>query len=198
MFKSKKQEDLLEKLGEIQRRQERDQLAITASNGQIQKQQAFLEQLATQHKDLQAAFKEELKTLSAASKQLQAEAHNLKTAHIELDRNVADRFKEQLARQLQQLDLSMRIDTARFDELSRQLGEFKRELHEAKTVLAQFQALSKTIHEADFDLKEHAKTLEKADAEKLRLLKRIDDLETMLARMIRGEKPPARRRSHNR
>ena len=193
--KAKEELDTLSKTVE-QQTKENTQVAnaLKAQEAKIQKQQAFLDKSSLENKALQAALKEELAIFKQFNKQTQAELHNLKTLKVEIKENITSNFNQQLTKSLKQIENTVTIDTSKIDELSNKLKEFKEELKAAKATIHQFQAVAKTLEETDFKIKEHAKALQSSDQEKLKLLKRIDELESMMAKFKRGPRPPQRTR----
>jgi chromosome segregation ATPase len=157
---------------------------------QIQKQQDFLDQLAKKQNALADAFESELKILQSINKQAHSEVHNLKTAKIELKNSVTNTFNTQLAKAAKHMEETVATDTKHVEELSKKLTIFSNELQKNQATLLQFQDLAKTVKNADFELKSHIQALDKADKEKVHLMKRIDELETNIAKFKRGDMQP--------
>lgn len=165
-------------------------LDLKGQERQIQKQQDFLENLAKKQNALAESFESELKILQSINKQAHAEVHNLKTAKIELKNSVTHNFNTQLAKAAKQMESTIATDTKHVEELSKKLASFSSELQKNQATVLQFQDLAKTIKQADFELKSHIHALDKADKEKVNLMKRIDELETNIAKFKRGELRP--------
>ncbi len=165
-------------------------LDLKAQERQIQKQQDFLDQLAKKQNALADVFESELKILQSINKQANAEVHNLKTAKIELKNSVTNSFNTQLAKAAKHMEETVTTDTKHVEELSRKLSSFSQELQKNQAVLLQFQDLANTIKGADFELRSHLQALDKADREKVSLMKKIDELESTIAKFKRGDMKP--------
>ncbi len=177
----KLKQDVTEKAEETKKLQE----DAKAQRSSIQEQQAFLEKLSKKQDDLINAFSGELDTLRRTNEQAKAEVHNLKTTRVELKDDVAERFQQQLSKSLKAMEGKLEADTGRIDALSESFQAITKELKDARAQIGKFKDLAETIKESDYRLKEHAKALEQADQEKLRLMKRVDELESMMAKMKR-------------
>lgn len=160
---------------------------VESQNARIQKQQAFLDKLGRRQDAVLDRFEQEVKRLETINAQAASAVHNLNTAKVELKEQVTAQFQQQLVKATRDMEGKLSADLSLVDELSGRLGDFTRELKSSAAVIHQFQDLAKTIEDADFQLKEHAKALENADAEKVKLLKRIDELESMIAKFKRSK-----------
>jgi len=165
-------------------------LDLKAQERQIQKQQGFLDKLAVKQNKLAETFEAELKILQSINKQAHSEVHNLKTAKIELKNAVSHNFNTQLAKAAKHMEETITTDTKHVEDLSRKLASFTNDLQKNQATILQFQDLAKTIKQADFELKNHIHALDKSDQEKVKLLKKIDELETTIAKFKRGDIKP--------
>lgn len=183
-------EQTLENASALIEKNKQIHLDLKAQERQIQKQQDFLEQLAKKQNALADTFESELKILQSINKQANAEVHNLKTAKIELKNSVTDSFNTQLAKAAKHMEETITTDTRHVEELSKKLSAFANELQKNQAVILQFQDLAKTVKQADFELRSHIQALDKADKEKVSLMKKIDELETNIAKYKRGDFKP--------
>lgn len=183
-------EQTLENASALIEKNKQIHLDLKAQERQIQKQQDFLDVLAKKQNALADSFESELKILQSINKQAHAEVHNLKTAKIELKNSVTHNFNTQLAKAAKQMESTIATDTQHVEELSKKLASFAIELQKNQATVLQFQDLAKTIKQADFELKNHIQALDKADKEKVHLMKRIDELEMNIAKFKRGELRP--------
>ena len=190
--KAEEQADLHEKVRSSHEKTSVLQADIKAQNQQIQKQQALLEKLAERQVKAVQQFEAEVQSLHDLNTQVSAGVHNLNTAKIELKEQVTTQFQQQLMKATGEMESRLAADLSKVEELSGKLGAFTQQLKASSTIIHQFQDLAATIKDADFQLKEHAKSLEKADQEKVKLLRRIDELESMMAKFKRGTQRPRR------
>ena len=87
-------------------------------------------------------------------------------------------FKEEMKKQTGSLD----TDIKRFNELKSEVGTVSKELTNATSEIDKFVKISRKIKEADFDLVKHNKNIDNGKKEKDELIKRIDYLETLIAK----------------
>lgn len=175
----KLKQDVTEKAEETKKLQE----DAKAQRSSIQEQQAFLEKVGKKQDDLLTSFTKELDTLRRTNEQAKAEVHNLKTARVELKDDVVEKFQQQLSKSLKTMEGKLEADTSKIDTLSESFQAITKELKEARAQIGKFKDLAETIRESDYRLQEHAKALEQTDKEKVRLMKRVDELESMMAKM---------------
>jgi hypothetical protein len=72
-----------------------------------------------------------------------------------------------------------------FSLAKKSFKEVVKQVKSMESEILRLQELTKSIEEKDFDLQKYAFELDKNDRQKLELMKRVDDLERMLAKMKR-------------
>ena len=88
-----------------------------------------------------------------------------------------------------QLDVEtdkLKKDVQSFNEAKSQIQGIVESVQATKAEIDKFIVISKELKTKDFELSNFAREIFKADKEKLELLKRIDYLETLIAKMRRG------------
>ena len=82
---------------------------------------------------------------------------------------------------------SITAKSKKFSDVEEDFSKLAEEVKFLKEELAKFNRISQGIKEVDFTLKKHANELELADKEKLRLMREMDNLQTIMARMKRNK-----------
>lgn len=159
---------------------------IKQQNKLLKQQQNIITDLTQSQQESVKQMNELLQTFSGHNSSISSEIHNFKANRLELSEGLSSQFKQQLVKSLSEMENTLKTDTAKVDSLSKDLSTLQSSLKEAKAAILRLTDLSKAVKDSDFTLKEHAKALDKGNNEKLRLLKRIDSLESMLAKMKRN------------
>ncbi|PIY60303.1 hypothetical protein COY95_02470 [Candidatus Woesearchaeota archaeon CG_4_10_14_0_8_um_filter_47_5] len=81
----------------------------------------------------------------------------------------------------------VRTDVRQYNDLKQELEVITRELQKLRAEIAKFTVISAHIKERDFEASSFAKKIFDADREKLELMKKVDTLERLVARMRRGQ-----------
>lgn len=169
----------------------------TLDNSELLKEQS---NIITELKNETSSLSKELKKLSSSA-ETHSEVAKSHIAHVESTKKAMDEelyelklvkqqfqtklieellyaFKEEMKKQTGSLD----ADIKRFNGLKDEVETVSKELNNTTSEIEKFVKISKKIKEADFDLVKHNKNIESGKKEKDELLKRIDYLETLIAK----------------
>ncbi len=155
------------------------QKTIRNQNSLLQKQEDLIR---SNHED----YRKIIDSIHRQDKILSQELQELKTIKIEIQNNITENAKLQISKSLSRIEESLAIDTTKIDDLTDEFDNLKKHISEAKSSIARLNESARSIKDTDKAFKDYAKKLEDNDKEKLRLMKRIDELETIIARMKRG------------
>jgi|SRR3989344_976202 len=86
----------------------------------------------------------------------------------------------------------LKLDVGKYDLAKKEIENSAKLLAQMNEEFAKFHAISKEIKQGDFQLVKYAKELQASDSERVKLMKEIDDLQRMVAKMRRG---PEQRKS---
>src|SRR3989344_1253915 len=86
----------------------------------------------------------------------------------------------------------LKLDSGKYDSAKKEIERSAALLAQMNEELAKFHAISREIKQGDFQLVKYAKELQASDSERVKLMKEIDDLQRMVAKMRRG---PEQRKS---
>ena len=95
---------------------------------------------------------------------------------------LAQDFRNQLREETKKLD----TDVKQFNDLKTELSGIVAEFHSVEGEIRRFKEIASRIKTADFELVKHARELDKADSEKIRMLQKIDQLEHLVSKMRRS------------
>ncbi|MBN2567581.1 hypothetical protein JXB02_05870 [Candidatus Woesearchaeota archaeon] len=119
--------------------------------------------------------------MEALTEKLRNELNDFRLVKRKLDETVARRLKEEFEATIG----TLQADVKSYNGLKAGLSGVSSELTSLKAEMSKFMAISINLKAGDFELARYAKRLEQDDAEKLRLMRRIDGLERMVARQRR-------------
>lgn len=108
------------------------------------------------------------------------EFDNLNLIKNNLTEKVLEKIEQDLKEELKKHFAKLDSEKAKFEETTKELETLREEIKRL-TVLAE------KIKAADLELTQYAQELRNRDDEKTRLLKKIDDLQTLIAKIRRGQ-----------
>ncbi len=115
--------------------------------------------------DMNAKYKKEFDTFNVIK-------NNLTSKTLE---KVEKELKEELTKHFGKLE----TEKNKFEDLSRSIEQAKEEIK-------RLTFLSEKVKDADLNLVKHAQELKFSDSEKLKLMKQVDDLQILIAKMRQG------------
>lgn len=162
-----------------------EHLTVTVSKQQ-EEQEKLLEQVKDLHKDhkkLSKQLQESTEQIEVAHQKLGRAVSELLIFKPKLEKGLADKFESTLQSHLDQTTKDLSLDVKEHQKTQ----ELATKTQEAQALLLKevqkLQEITKNLNAKDFELSKHAKELHLKDQEKLRLMKRVDDLEKLLAKM---------------
>ncbi len=159
------------------------QLIIKKQNDIIKKQQDLLLKNNDDYESIISAVHEQ-------ELLLKNEIQEFKTLKISISNELLDNARLQISNSLKRIEEKLALDTSKVDSLSDDFDVLKEQISDLKKSISLVLDAAGKIKSLDLELSDYALVLEKNDKEKLRLLKRIDELETIIARMKRSSSTP--------
>ena len=93
--------------------------------------------------------------------------------------------QEQLAPVIKESIEKLKLDAGQYAQVKREIEQISVRLNELSEQVLKFVRIAEEVKHADFQLGKYAAELEKADHEKVKLMKEVDDLQRLVARMRR-------------
>jgi septal ring factor EnvC (AmiA/AmiB activator) len=187
---SKAKEDLEEQLKVLQRK-------IKTATRSIEDQETILKSsikeihiAKEEQEELAKKTKSLVNELEKAAKSLNKTTAELALFKPRLEKELLTKFTNSIEKELANTTNKIHAESAGFNFAKEVFSKHIEQSKQAMDEVAKLQTISKTIKEKDFSLEKYSKELDKKDQEKLRLLKKIDELESMLARMKRSNNRP--------
>lgn len=170
-----------------------DALEASRQHGErIGQQEKTIEQLRQEV----SALNEKADQASKSNEEISGQAQKLLTAvrqlsdHVEEEVNSLKLTKNRMAtavveavqREMSQLTSSLRQDYDSYLGVKKELSTLSAKLSTLGQEIDKFKSISGTIKAMDFEMKSYARALEERDSEKLRLIRRIEELQKIIAR----------------
>ncbi|MCA9478451.1 MAG: hypothetical protein KC535_04870 [Nanoarchaeota archaeon] len=163
--------------------------ALTSTIDQWQEEQKKLSELTTHLlKDQQKLTKQVQKSqeqIEIAQEKLNRAVSEILIFKPKLEKDLAGKFEQTLQKQLDEATKDLNVDVDEHKKAQDILSRTQESQKQLLKEITSLQDIAKHLKAEDFALSKHAKELHLKDQEKLRLLKRVDDLEKLLAKMKR-------------
>jgi len=184
LFSQKKElEELHDKIKDAQR----DMKHVSRHNAEqkeiVSKLCKEVKAIGSVQKEIVEQLKEATEQMLLASKDFEKAATDIALIRPALEKKMLENFSKTIEQELATTTNKIYAQAAGFNATKDVFKEHIRVSQDAIKELEKFTVISKRLKETDFKLTTHAQEIEKNNTEKLRLMKRIDDLERMLAKM---------------
>ncbi len=146
---------------------------------------AQVKELSKDHKALSKLLKESYSHLEESSKKISRVVSEIVVIKPRLEKELIGKFESTLAKQLEESTKELALNTNEHTQAQELIKKTYEEQEKLLKEITKLQKVTTGIKAKDFELSKHAKELHLKDQEKLRLMKRVDDLEKMLAKMKR-------------
>ena len=137
-------------------------------------------------KEFLANFKENVDLIKRVREDFEKEMYRFKGLKEKTQKNIMDKFEEELQKELKLQMESLKKDYGDYEEVKKGLNGVAVKLGSLNEEIAKFTNISSSIKEKDFEMEKFAKQLLDRDKEKLNLMKKIDTMERLISRMRRG------------
>ncbi|MBL7054249.1 hypothetical protein ISS05_00660 [Candidatus Woesearchaeota archaeon] len=145
-----------------------------------------LNEIKENQKEFLTNFKDNLEVINQLRKDFEEEIYGFKGLKDHAQKKILQKFEEELQRELSLQMENLKKDKGNYEELKKDMGGMAIKLSNLGQEIDKFMNISSKIREKDFEMEKFAKQLLEADGEKLSLMKKIDSLERLIARMRRG------------
>jgi uncharacterized phage infection (PIP) family protein YhgE len=134
------------------------------------------------------SFKENIDLIKTIREDLEKEAYNFKLLQNHLQARILDKFESEIRENLMKPIEKLKMDAEAFRILKDKVAEIAIYSEELSKEIAKLMLISKNIKKEDFELTKFADKIFEADNEKLRLMKDVDSLQRLIAKMRREQR----------
>jgi len=122
---------------------------------------------------------EVVKAVKTQEQNFERITRKLDNTNSEIEKKMFDRLSSTMRDSISKLD----ADVSKFNSLKDEIGNITKTITSLNDHIARLNTISEKITAADFDLSKYRFSVEKYETEKLRLLRKIDNLESIMAKM---------------
>ena len=144
-----------------------------------------IEELNKQHAILSEEVEETNKKLQEATKQIEKATSEIQVFKPSVETKLVNQITQKLESELANATNKINAEAAGFAQAKEVFSKHLKQSQDTMDEMAKLREVISKIDEKDFALEAYAKQLDKNDREKVKMMKRIDDLENMLAKMKR-------------
>lgn len=184
MFNSNSKEGILKIQARLETIEAEQKNSIEKLKEHIDKKFQSIEENFEGLKQKQVFYFEEydkaLTTLNDINIKYKKEFENLNLTKNNLTEKVLEKLERDLKESLKEHFSKLDNEKSKFQDLTKEIEILKEEI---KRLIS----LAEKIRSADLELVKHSQELERRDDEKTRLLKKIDDLQSLIGKIRRGE-----------
>ena len=137
-----------------------------------------LDSITRSNSELTAQTQKILEAVRELKDDVEEEMNSLKLSKNRMLSTVVEKVQQEM----QELTAAVRTDYDSYLGIRKELAALSSRLSLLTQDIDKFKAISSTIKGMDFELKSYARILEEKDSEKLRLLRRIEDLQKIISR----------------
>ena len=174
-----------EQLGSLKEQVTSQGQAVAGLKEEMNEFRETFEGVSTVQKELVSSFKNDIPAITESKEALEKEVYDFKILKSQLQNQILKKFEEELSKELAVNTEKIQSDLKDYNEMHEKVGTLVRDAEAMSSEIEKFNEISKTIKKGDFELGNFAKQLQKDDSEKLALMKKIDTLERLIAKMRR-------------
>ena len=127
-------------------------------------------------------IKIELSAVQQARADVEKSTRSFSEVQKKIERTVHDQLSTAIGESIQRL----KLEAENYNALKSEFVKAGSSVQKLTEEIGKFTSISSQIKEADFELAKHAKVLNAADTEKVRLMKEVDDLQRLVGKMRRS------------
>ncbi len=147
-----------------------------------------LEKIKDKQEEFLNNFNQDLNIIRESREALKKELYDFKIIRSQLQKKIIEKFEEELSKKLNLYSEKLDSDTEEYKKTKESIAKITERLANFSEEINKFLEISKKIKKEDFELTRYAKKIMEADREKLELMKKIDTLERLIAKMRRQGK----------
>ena len=133
-------------------------------------------------------FNEDLEGIGKVREDFKEEMFNFKLLKKQLQKDVMEKFAEELHKELEQRKEEIKIDSSKYVSVKEGIEQLGKELRASSAEITKFNAIAKKIKAEDFALVNFTNKIKEIENEKLDLLQKIDTLERLVGKLRRGQR----------
>ena len=159
---------------------------VSSMKKEIDELKNQLTELKTNHDKFFKNFEENSSEIKEMKEDLRKEIHEFSLLKAQMHRKIIDKFEEELKSELKVCSESLKSEIGTYNEIKERMNSMLVKINALGGEINKFNEISRSIKKEDFELTKFAKQLLEMDREKLELMRKIDTLERLIAKMRRS------------
>jgi chromosome segregation ATPase len=160
--------------------------AVFSLKSEIEGLRTALEETKQRQNEFLESFREDLNVIKSSRQELKEEVYNFKLLQDQTRKQILDKFEEEISNNIKDYFEKLKTDADSYEELKEKIVIIARRTSQLSEELDKFNNISRNIKKEDFELTKFANRIFETDKEKLELMKKIDNLERLIAKMRRA------------
>lgn len=160
--------------------------SVASMKKEVDELKAQLNVLKSNNDEFFKNFDNNVNEIKDMKESLRKEIHEFSLLKAQLQKKLIDKFEEELKNELKVCSESLKTDMESYNETKEKTNSMLIRLSNLSEEITKFSEISKNIKKEDFELTKFAKQLLEMDKEKLELMRKIDTLERLIAKMRRS------------
>lgn len=145
-----------------------------------------INELKSSHDAFFKNFEENNVEIKDMKEDLRKEIHEFSLLKSQLQQKLIDKFEEELKNELKVCSESLKSEIGAYNEIKEKMNSMLMKINNLSGEISKFIEISRNIKKEDFELTKFSKQLLENDKEKLELMRKIDTLERLIAKMRRN------------
>ena len=159
---------------------------VSSMKKEIDELKKQLTEIKSNNDDFFRNFKDNSAEIKEMKENLRKEIHEFSLLKSQLQNKLITKFEEELKNELKVCSESLKLDMQNYNEIKEKTNSMLARLARLGEEMAKLAEISKTLKKEDFEMTKFAKQLLEMDNEKLELMRKIDTLERLVAKMRRS------------
>ena len=159
---------------------------LTVEVGKLRSAVNLQKDLQGKEEEFLKGFEENAGKIGNIKEDFEKSLYDFRLLSSDLQKKLLDKFDEEIKKEVHGYFEGLKGELGEYRDLKEKVNTMAQDLDKASSELEKFNKIAAQIQTGDFELSKHAKKLEDMDAEKLELMRKIDTLERLLAKMRRG------------
>jgi len=147
--------------------------------------QTSMHEIKSNNDEFVKLFSQNLDIIHTSKEELKKEVYDFKLLKTQMQKKLLEKFETELGNHLCISSDKLRNDLDEYNKLKEKVSSTISNIESLSSEINKFSDISKNIKKEDFELTQFNKQMQDADKEKLELMRKIDNLERLIAKMRR-------------
>jgi chromosome segregation ATPase len=147
--------------------------------------QTSMHEMKSNNEEFAKLFSQNLNIINTSKEELKKEIYDFKLLKTQMQKKLLEKFETELGNHLCINSEKLQNDLNEYNQLKDKVSSTITNIEGLSLEINKFSDISKSIKKEDFELTQFNKQMQDTDKEKLELMRKIDNLERLIAKMRR-------------